>query len=436
MREVSQVEAPLPSRHNPAVANRRIELTWVCTSCQRQNLGRNKVCEGCGNPKDASEHFEMPGDTRAVASVTDPALLRAAAAGADWRCPFCRADNTALNVVCKQCGAERGATPANRPAPRVGVALASATLAAPSRPWPLGRMLLAVVLPFALGVPCLLGVVLFSANRSPPAPYVPPTSSIGSAHVQARAWQTTRIAMRHRLVEQEGFAEQEPADAIDVTADGVRHHHDDQVEDGTEQQAYTEDVPYQDTETYTESVPCGDDCTTIPQTCHEVCEDEGNGFASCHDECSGGGQSCTPRTCSETRTRTVTRTRPEARTRTVPHYRAVPRDAPWFRWRTWAWVSDRRATHTGTSEAPTWPSDEELGAGAPLGDGEEERIDTSATWSVTVRDDAGRSLPWMPPNLDDLARFPVGAAVAVEIDPYGNLARVLDAADAGTMDGP
>lgn len=192
-------------------------------------------------------------------------------------------------------------------------------------------------------------------------------------------------------------------------------------------ETYTEQVPYQDTETYTEQVPCGEDCTSIPETCHEECTDDGNGFASCHDVCSGGGQHCTPRTCSETRTRSVTRTRPETRTRMVPRYRAVPRDAPWYRWREWAWLEDRRAERTGTSEPAAWASDEELGAGAPLGEGEDERIETSARWDVTLRDARGAVESISGTDVGALEAYPIGAAVSVELDPYGNFTRVIEA---------
>jgi hypothetical protein len=407
------------------VPDRKIELTWVCSSCRHRNLGRHKVCESCGDPKDASEKFEMPGDTASAASVTDPKLLQQASAGRDWRCTFCRADNTALAAACKQCGAQRGSTPAIAPSPRRPMAIAQAR--SDRGPW----LILATIAPIALVVPCvIIGALFFVSASRPATPYVPPVSSVVHAHVEGRTWSTTLVAMRHQLVDQEGFAEAEPADAVDVTPDGERHHHDDQVEDGTEQQTYTEDVPYTDTETYTEMVPCGQDCTTTPQTCHEECTDDGNGFASCHDVCTGGDQTCTPRTCPEQRTRPVQRTRSETRTRTVPHYRTVPRDAPWFHWRAWQWVENRRAHHDGTNEAPSWPTDEELGTGTPLGDGESERVDRDSLASISVRDDRGQPHT-LGVQLDDLSRYEVGAPMEVEYDPYGNFSRVLDAVPDG-----
>lgn len=57
---------------------RIIEMTWRCSACQHRNLGRDKSCQRCGNPKDASEPFEMPEDPARAASVADPHLLRMA----------------------------------------------------------------------------------------------------------------------------------------------------------------------------------------------------------------------------------------------------------------------------------------------------------------------------------------------------------------------
>jgi len=307
---------------------RKIELTWVCTSCQHRNRGRDKVCAGCGDAKDASETFVMPGDTRSAASVTDPALLAAAKAGADWRCAFCRGDNRALDAACRRCGAQRGTTPANTEHLRKAPVAAQRAARGMGPGLVTGSLLLSgamVVGVGVLGVLAVLGALLISANRRPRTRPLEPGSSTVQATVVSRAWETTLRESRFCLAPGEGFAEQQPADAIEVTPSGMRHHHDDRIEDGTETQTYFEDVPYQDTETYTEMVPCGEDCVSLPETCSEHCTDDGNGFASCSTTCSGGGQSCTPRTCAETRTRWVTRTRQEQRTRTVPHFRVEPR---------------------------------------------------------------------------------------------------------------
>ena len=70
----------------PMAGERQIEMTWRCTSCNWQNLGRFKLCQTCRNPKDGSEDFQMPADPSKAASVTEESLLRMASAGPDWRC--------------------------------------------------------------------------------------------------------------------------------------------------------------------------------------------------------------------------------------------------------------------------------------------------------------------------------------------------------------
>ena len=50
---------------------RQIEMTWRCSSCSHQNLGRDKTCQQCGDPKDKSEKYEMPADTASAASLRD-----------------------------------------------------------------------------------------------------------------------------------------------------------------------------------------------------------------------------------------------------------------------------------------------------------------------------------------------------------------------------
>jgi len=391
-------------------------MTWVCTSCGHRNLGRFKACQQCGNPKDASERFEMPSDTAAAASVQDPKLLQHARAGADWRCTYCGTDNRGLEGGCVQCGSPRGATP--------NVKQLAGAVPAPIEP---PRQRPRWVLPFGAGV-LALGIMLsafavFAAivtvavgRRPPPAPVaVPERPRVVSATVVAREWRTTLRTERRRAVAHEGFAEARPGDAFDVQPAGERHHHDEQVLDHYETESYTEQVPYEDSETYTEQVRCGEDCEDLPESCSEHCSDDGNGFATCTTSCTGGGRSCSPRYCSETRTRSVTRYRSEPRTRQVPRYRSEPRMAPWLTWRVWEWTPDRRAERTGNEDAPSWPGESELGPAAPLGEGEADRVLRDAWWVVHVREDAkAREHLITPATIDDLARYPVGATLSLE----------------------
>src|SRR5688500_12887171 len=96
---------------------RHIELVWRCSSCGHRSLGRHMQCQSCGNPKDASEEYEMPVDPAVVASVTEPELLRMAQAGANWRCRYCSSDQRDLHGECARCGGDRARARAAAAAP-------------------------------------------------------------------------------------------------------------------------------------------------------------------------------------------------------------------------------------------------------------------------------------------------------------------------------
>ena len=390
--------------------DRKIEMHWFCSSCRAENLGRHKRCQSCGDPKDASEPWVMPGDTRAAPTVTDPALLRQASAGPDWQCGFCGSHQRRGDGRCAQCGAaqaEGGRVPtggaaasAQRFAPAPGPGGAGAKWVPPHKSSTSKIVALVFAGSFALTIPlcCVFAMLL-------PAPVREVHKSVVAigAEVDTATWLRRQRVERRSIVDEEGFVEQRPADAFDIVSQGQRHHHDEQVLDHYETEHYTEQVPYQDTETYTEQESCGEDCSESAQSCHEVCTPDDNGFASCHDECSGGGRSCTTRYCSVTRTRSVTRYRSEPRTRQVPRYRAEPRFAERFEWHVWRWGFARNVDIRGTSaEPPRWPTEEELTPPTPLGPGEEERHTPEETYRIElvgIRD--RRRYPYQPPGYAD-----------------------------------
>jgi hypothetical protein len=208
------------------------------------------------------------------------------------------------------------------------------------------------------------------------------------ASVVARAWrhevQVERWAVRAR----EGFVENRPPEILDEVSLGPRVHHHEQVLDGYDTQHYTERVlDGYTSESYSAQVACGQDCTTTAPSCRERCSSNRNGFATCRTVCSGGGQSCRTRYCSESRTRQVPRYRNEPRTRQVPRYRSEPRFAEAYRWHLWAWGPQRMLVRRGTDEAPHWPSDDEVGLNRALGEGERERASRSGTYEVSLRDE-------------------------------------------------
>lgn len=369
-------------------SQRKIEMHWVCSSCGTRNLGRHKKCQHCGDPKDASEPWLMPEDPGRAPSVTDPALLAQASAGPDWQCGFCGSHQKRLDGRCAHCGASQsdgGRVPTGGARPADGPAVAPPRAPA----WRGGGLRL--VLALALGLP-LAGVALcvLSALLVPSPPPRLEKPAVIAATLGEQRWQHLVHVERYQIVREDGFAEVRPADAMGVRSLGQRHHHDEQVLDHMRTETYEEQVPYQDTETYTDQEQCGEDCTTTPEHCSESCSPDDNGFATCTTTCSGGGQSCSPRYCSVTRTRSVTRYRAEARTRQVPVYRAEPRYQELFEWDAWRWRPARVVEASGDgSEAPRWPSDEELAPPAALGEGERERTRREARYAIDLVTAAG-----------------------------------------------
>lgn len=372
-----------PARPSPPTPSLRpgervVEMTWVCSSCAHRNLGRHKTCATCGSPKDASESYEMPADPSTAASVTEAALLRMALDGPDWRCAYCGSDQRRADRGCARCGASavegaevpEPATPPAHEDPAGGET--ARTQRAWHRPWWVRALL-------GLAAAALLALGARAWTRRP---------RDLDAQVVARAWrhevQVERWAVRAR----EGFAENRPPDALDELPLGPRVHHHEQVLDGYDTQHYTERVlDGYTTEHYSAQVACGQDCTTTAPSCRERCSSNRNGFATCRTVCSGGGQSCRTRYCAESRTRQVPRYRNEPRTRQVPRYRSEPRFAEAYRWRLWAWGPQRTLVRRGTDEAPRWPTDDELGLGRALGEGERERATRVTAYEVSLRDE-------------------------------------------------
>ena len=83
------------------------EGAWDCPVCGRKrNRGPDKFCGGCGSPRGPEVQFYLPDD---APEVTEAEALKRAAAGPDWICPYCDADNPAVNAFCSGCGAPRDA---------------------------------------------------------------------------------------------------------------------------------------------------------------------------------------------------------------------------------------------------------------------------------------------------------------------------------------
>lgn len=377
------------------MASRKIEMTWRCSACDTENLGRFKVCPTCGDPKDASEKFEMPSNTRAAATVTDPALLAKARAGKDWACSRCGSNQSALMAACTQCGAARGdaAPPQSASAPAPPAPPPPPTAAEPG-----DRAAVTLAL---VGAGTFGGIATLGGG-----------SALVAALVGVVVWQTLPTDVpatvhgyewvRHVHVEQygvqthEGFVESEPSDAFDVVSLGSRHHHDEQVLDHYDTVHYTEQVlDGYDTRYTTEQEACGEDCTDNPETCSESCTTDDNGFADCVETCSGGGQSCTTRYCDHEVATQVARYRDEDRTRQDPVYRAEPRYAEYFTWHHNEWTPARDLDIAGSSFDLTLPA-EKIAVAA------NERSSITGEYKVWLQAADGQSW-WL--KLDDPSAF-------------------------------
>jgi hypothetical protein len=351
------------------VGNRQIELSWVCSSCSHRNLGRYQRCQQCDDPKDSSEQYEMPSDTKSAASVTDAELLRMATAGANWRCAYCGSDQRAFDGSCKQCGAgaDQGKSTALPPPPTAATEVLTPWRQLFQWGW---RQKLAVAIGI-LGVVLIAGYLWVHRERTYDA-------TVGDVK-----WTHAITVERYAVWDRQGWRNEMPSAAFDIVSKGQQVHHYDQVLDG-----YT-------TEYYTVQTACGEDCTESAPTCHEVCTNNNNGFATCHDECSGGGRHCTTRYCNE------------SRSRQVPRYRQEPRYAEAVAYKIWDWGDNRtvQATGNGTT-GMRWPT-EEARVGIGLSDGERERERRTATYDVTIRYDDSKKVTFGVPA-GELNAFAVG----------------------------
>ncbi|MEO8705392.1 MAG: hypothetical protein ABI867_35450 [Kofleriaceae bacterium] len=373
---------------------RHIEMTWRCSTCQTQNLGRFKTCQSCGHPKDESEQYEMPADPANAASVTEADLLRMATAGPDWRCAYCGSDQRRSDNTCAQCGASIGAATEVPDPPQAAVAP------------PKSRRKLVRNIALASGVTAALaGGLVWNARR--PRDY--------DAKVTAVSWEHKIDVERYKIHDREGFKETIPAAALEVTSVGQKVHHHDQVLDHYETEHYTVQVPdgYR-TESYSARESCGQDCTTKPQSCRQSCTSKKNGFASCRNVCSGGGRSCTTRYCNVSKTRQVPRTRSEGRTRQVAKYRQEPRYAEAFAYKLWQWAPERSDKVDGTSASLTWPMGARL-VGLPTG--EQEREVRSAKYIVKLQYDDDASVKFEVLSAEQFVKFAPGTSHEVHREP-------------------
>ncbi|HVH47989.1 MAG TPA: hypothetical protein VM925_36895 [Labilithrix sp.] len=431
------------------MSERQIELTWRCSSCTHQNLGRYMVCQSCGNPKDESEEYEMPEDPSAVASVTDEKLLRMAEAGENWACAYCASSQRALDGGCLRCGAGRAEGANVRDAaliPEPADHVVARTFR--GKLGPAHYVLMALV-----GIAIVVVISTFGSRKvqaiqtadsptSQPVATRMPVRTEFSAEVISASWTRSIRIEKWQLAPHEAFTTDIPEGAVEVRAAGQHLHHHEDVFDHDETEYDNVEVPdgYR-TETYSDRVACGEDCTTSTRscrqvcsgskrTCRQVCKNNKNGFASCREECSGSGETCreqctggdrkcTTKYCNQTKTRQIPKTRTERRPRIVKKYRSEPRYASWSAFKTWEWVALRTAEGAGDDVSPRWPDAGTIPAIAILGDagpkpGTQREVRTQ-TMHVTLRTDDGQSRPYTPSSEEEFVRLAPGRTLQVRV---------------------
>lgn len=81
---------------------------WDCTTCGFKGVkGPETECPNCGADRPKNVKFYMAAEEDIV---QDPAVLRRARGGADWRCSFCGQNNPNDVKICKDCGNPRAAS--------------------------------------------------------------------------------------------------------------------------------------------------------------------------------------------------------------------------------------------------------------------------------------------------------------------------------------
>ena len=401
---------------------RRIEMLWRCSSCGHKNLGRHLACQGCGSPKDDSEEYEMPADTSAAPSVTDPELLRLARAGANWRCRYCGSDQRTSRGLARNVARRkpRDARPRTSP-PRQAVVPAQPLT---TRRSPLLLVPLVALVLLALGVCASLSARGSRGARERLAHATPALAlpfHEETASVTGLAWRQVISVDRYQILEGEGFEESKPAEAFAVRPTGPRFHHNERVLAGYDTESYPETVPDGfRSETYSEQEACGQDCTPRPETCREKCTPDKNGFATCRNECTGGGQDCRTKYCSVTKTRQVPQTKTVTKTRQVPRYKDEPRSATWYSWKFWDWRLARTLEKSGTGAQTVWPSADEVALDKRLGKGERERARRFGEYRVYFQNgNQARTLVFG--RAEELARYPVGSSQRLRIWSSGRI---------------
>lgn len=412
-----------------------IELFWQCSTCTHIIGGLQKECENCGKPRTEHELDIWPKDLSAAKAIKDPARIKQARAGADWKCKYCGSSQRRDDGKCKQCGADqRQGREVHQDTKVVGVDLGTGAALddhvikdAPApestvteeqmvqedmmkevgemirsdfapeartlpRQAPLRRKEKKVVKRFTLkpaGI-VAIGLVAFACLL-----YFLLKPRVVDVQVSSLEWVRTVHVDRYRVFHRDGWSPD--YGAFRIQDEGQRVHHYDHVRVGSHE------------ERYTEQVACGQNCIT--PSCYTTpvnCSSNKNGTASC----SGGDQVCPSPICT-------TRYCGEPRTRTVDEYEDQPRYQMWYSWKVWDWGHDRDASTSGTSTEVSWATPEQTHLGIGIESGEKEREASREEWFHVLFAGDGDTWKFDPKSEDEFKRYPVGKKYKIKVRRIG-----------------
>lgn len=211
------------------------EGAWDCPACGRKrNRGPEKFCGGCGRPRGPEVKFYLPEDSP---EVTDAAALARAAAGPDWSCPYCDADNPATHTFCSGCGAprdgaavrevveHRGAGPVAPPPSLQAQALAQA--APPAAKGSVGSWLKKGCGIGCLGLLVLTSLIVFLGRPQD-----------ADLTVTGHRWERAVELEAQKRVTEQAWQDKVPAGVLIVGSRREIHHYD-KVQTGTERKTRT-----------------------------------------------------------------------------------------------------------------------------------------------------------------------------------------------------
>lgn len=371
------------------MTERIIQMHWRCRHCGLVGPGlqgedEGLRCSGCGSQK-SDESWIMPSDTAAAPTVTDPALLKRAKAGANWSCRFCGSEERALHGGCSACGANKneptGSAEPSRDAPSVAEDTPSAPvspLAELSRFRPNRTQAIVASFIAACGLFAWLMFWLFAAHHD--------VAAVTSMH-----WKHVEVVEEIHTKNGSGWASNMPFDAFDKSCDRRLKGH----RDCDPYKCNAHQVSYQCNCTGGDSYSCN---------CREVCTSNNNGSASCRKSCS----TCrTPRSCQ-----TCWRTEYDTCYKRCPVYE----DHCEYKYREWNAIGTQQLS--GSTHETKWPQMKYTPPG--------QRVQRSQDYEIAIKStsDADRKWELSPRSENEFNAYRIGSKHEVEWT-YAGTVKVL-----------